>query len=135
MLSVVLQDLDLIDVLWRQDIDLGVGKEMFDVNLRRELEREREIELQKERQKVSVNLTLAFKKELAITDRELTDCNVLIFRYSKKRENSYKPNLRSRGVVGNSNGWRRITCGTEKQVIVWIPTWTSSVYLEINLLW
>lgn len=45
------EDLDLIDVLWRQDIDLGVGKEMFDVNLRRELEREREIELQKERQK------------------------------------------------------------------------------------
>ena len=73
MLSVVLQDLDLIDVLWRQDIDLGVGKEMFDVNLRRELEREREIELQKERQKVSLDLTLAFKKELAFTDRELTD--------------------------------------------------------------
>lgn len=53
MLCALLQDLDLIDVLWRQDIDLGVGKEMFDVNLRRELEREREIELQKERQKVS----------------------------------------------------------------------------------
>lgn len=45
------QDLDLIEVLWRQDIDLGVGKEVFDPNLRRELEREREIELQKERQK------------------------------------------------------------------------------------
>ena len=60
-------------MLWRQDIDLGVGKEMFDVNLRRELEREREIELQKERQKVSLDLTLAFKKDLALTDRELTD--------------------------------------------------------------
>ncbi|KAK3105693.1 hypothetical protein FSP39_003608 [Pinctada imbricata] len=45
------EDLDLIDVLWRQDIDLGVGKEVFDINLRRELEREREIELQKDRQK------------------------------------------------------------------------------------
>ncbi|XP_060567437.1 endoplasmic reticulum membrane sensor NFE2L1-like isoform X1 [Ruditapes philippinarum] len=45
------EDLDLIEVLWRQDIDLGVGKEVFDPNLRRELEREREIELQKERQK------------------------------------------------------------------------------------
>ena len=66
-----MQDLDLIDVLWRQDIDLGVGKEMFDVNLRRELEREREIELQKERQKVSLDLTLAFKKKLTSTDREL----------------------------------------------------------------
>lgn len=45
------EDLDLIEVLWRQDIDLGVGKEVFDPNLRQELEREREIELQKERQK------------------------------------------------------------------------------------
>lgn len=42
------EDLDLIEVLWRQDIDLGVGKEVFDLNLRKELEREREIELQKE---------------------------------------------------------------------------------------
>lgn len=44
------KDLDLIEVLWRQDIDLGIGKEAFDNDLRRELEREREIELQKERQ-------------------------------------------------------------------------------------
>ena len=52
-----LQDLDLIEVLWRQDIDLGVGKEVFDPSLRRELEREREIELQKERQKVNLVTT------------------------------------------------------------------------------
>lgn len=44
--------MDLIDVLWRQDIDLGLGKEAFDYNLRQELEKERELELQKERQKV-----------------------------------------------------------------------------------
>nr|KAG5695054.1 hypothetical protein BaRGS_032547 [Batillaria attramentaria] len=44
-------DLDLIDVLWRQDVDLGVGKEVFDPNLRRELERERELELRKETEK------------------------------------------------------------------------------------
>ncbi|XP_022333022.2 uncharacterized protein LOC111130344 isoform X2 [Crassostrea virginica] len=56
-------DLDLIDVLWRQDIDLGVGKEMFDVNLRRELEREREIELQKERQKQKERELLQAKLE------------------------------------------------------------------------
>lgn len=47
------QDLDLIDVLWRQDVDLGVGKEVFDPGLRRELERERELELLKEAEKVS----------------------------------------------------------------------------------
>ncbi|XP_025081964.1 nuclear factor erythroid 2-related factor 2-like isoform X2 [Pomacea canaliculata] len=45
------QDLDLIDVLWRQDVDLGVGKEVFDPGLRRELERERELELLKEAEK------------------------------------------------------------------------------------
>ncbi|XP_067687509.1 endoplasmic reticulum membrane sensor NFE2L1-like isoform X1 [Haliotis asinina] len=45
------EDLDLIEVLWRQDIDLGVGKEVFDINLRRELERDRELELQKKREK------------------------------------------------------------------------------------
>lgn len=46
--------MDLIETLWRQDIDLGVGKEVFDLNLRRELEREREIELQKQREKVGL---------------------------------------------------------------------------------
>lgn len=45
------EDLDLIDVLYRQDIDLGVQREVYDVNLRRELEREQEQVLQKEREK------------------------------------------------------------------------------------
>ena len=42
--------MDLIDVLWRQDMDLGVGREMFDLNLRRELEKQRELELLKQRE-------------------------------------------------------------------------------------
>lgn len=41
-------DLALIETLWKTDQDLGVGKEVFDLNLRKEQEREREIELQKE---------------------------------------------------------------------------------------
>ena len=45
--------MDLIEVLWRQDIDLGVGREVFDLNLRKELEKEKEIELQKQQEKVS----------------------------------------------------------------------------------
>jgi hypothetical protein len=52
LFCVVLQDLDLIEVLWRQDVDLGAGKEVFDPNLRKELEHEREIELCKEQEKV-----------------------------------------------------------------------------------
>lgn len=47
-----LQDLDLIEVLWRQDVDLGVGKEVFDPNLRHELELERQLEQRKEQEKV-----------------------------------------------------------------------------------
>lgn len=39
--------------MYRQDIDLGVQREVYDVNLRRELEREQEQVLQKEREKVS----------------------------------------------------------------------------------
>ena len=45
-----MQDLDLIEVLWRQDIDLGVSRETFDINFRKEQEKQREIELEKERQ-------------------------------------------------------------------------------------
>ena len=33
-------------------MDLGVGKEMYDTNLRKELEKERELELQKVQQQV-----------------------------------------------------------------------------------
>ena len=38
------QDMDLIEILWRQDMDLGVRREMYDLNMRRELEKERELE-------------------------------------------------------------------------------------------
>ncbi|XP_013384186.1 nuclear factor erythroid 2-related factor 2-like isoform X3 [Lingula anatina] len=44
-------DMDLIDILWRQDLDMGVAREMFDPNQRLELEKEREVELQKQQQK------------------------------------------------------------------------------------
>lgn len=30
----VLQDIDLIDILWRQDIDLGAGREVFNYSSR-----------------------------------------------------------------------------------------------------
>ena len=46
------QDLELIDVLWRQDVDLGCGKEAFDPNLRLELEKEKELEAVKQQEKV-----------------------------------------------------------------------------------
>ncbi|XP_049629378.1 nuclear factor erythroid 2-related factor 2 isoform X2 [Suncus etruscus] len=53
-------DMDLIDILWRQDIDLGVSREVFDFSLRRKehelekqkkLEKERQEQLQKEQEK------------------------------------------------------------------------------------
>ncbi|XP_073502982.1 nuclear factor erythroid 2-related factor 2 isoform X2 [Phyllobates terribilis] len=45
------QDLDLIDILWKQDIDLGVGREVFDYNQRqKEYELEKQKKLEKEHQ-------------------------------------------------------------------------------------
>ncbi|XP_076025995.1 nuclear factor erythroid 2-related factor 2a isoform X2 [Genypterus blacodes] len=47
------QDMDLIDILWRQDIDLGARREVFDYNHRQkehELQRQRELEEEKRRQ-------------------------------------------------------------------------------------
>lgn len=45
------QDMDLIDILWRQDIDLGVSREVFDFSQRRkEHELEKQKKLEKERQ-------------------------------------------------------------------------------------
>nr|AXR98667.1 nuclear factor E2-related factor 2 [Andrias davidianus] len=54
------QDMDLIDILWRQDIDLGAGREVFDYSHRqkeyelakqKKLEKERLEELQREQEK------------------------------------------------------------------------------------
>ncbi|KAJ7345604.1 hypothetical protein JRQ81_001554 [Phrynocephalus forsythii] len=54
------QDMNLIDILWRQDIDLGVRREVFDFSQRKKeyelekqkkLERERQEQLQKEQEK------------------------------------------------------------------------------------
>ncbi|CAH2305833.1 nuclear factor erythroid 2-related factor 2 isoform X1 [Pelobates cultripes] len=54
------QDMDLIDILWKQDIDLGVGREVFDYQQRQkdyELEKQKKLEkekleqLQKEQEK------------------------------------------------------------------------------------
>ncbi|XP_010878224.2 nuclear factor erythroid 2-related factor 2a [Esox lucius] len=47
------QDVDLIDILWRQDIDLGAGREMFDYCHRQkehELQRQREQDEEKQQQ-------------------------------------------------------------------------------------
>lgn len=44
------QDMDLIDILWKQDIDLGARREVFDYNHRQkehELQRQREMEEEK----------------------------------------------------------------------------------------
>ncbi|KAJ8352016.1 hypothetical protein SKAU_G00234920 [Synaphobranchus kaupii] len=47
------QDMDLIDILWRQDIDLGAEREVFDYSHRQkenELQRQRELEEEKRQQ-------------------------------------------------------------------------------------
>ncbi|CAL1534802.1 unnamed protein product [Lymnaea stagnalis] len=57
------EDLDLIDVLWQQDVDLGVGKEVYDPNLRFELEKERENELIKHQEWQKSQLLVKEKAE------------------------------------------------------------------------
>ena len=42
----------LIDILYNQDIDLGIGREAFDTNLRREQEKDKELELKKKQEQV-----------------------------------------------------------------------------------
>ncbi|XP_017325565.1 nuclear factor erythroid 2-related factor 2a [Ictalurus punctatus] len=47
------QDIDLIDILWRQDIDLGAGREVFDISYRQkevQLQRQKELEEEKRQQ-------------------------------------------------------------------------------------
>ncbi|XP_075685623.1 nuclear factor erythroid 2-related factor 2 [Rhinoderma darwinii] len=45
------QEMDLIDILWKQDIDLGVGREVFDYSQRqKEYELEKQKKLEKEHQ-------------------------------------------------------------------------------------
>ena len=63
--------MDLIDILWRQDMDLGVGREMYDQNMRRELEKERELELMKEREKEQLEKDLLAKAEESQLAQEL----------------------------------------------------------------
>lgn len=44
------QDMNLIDILWKQDIDLGASREVFDYNHRqKEHELQRQLELQEEK--------------------------------------------------------------------------------------
>lgn len=44
------QDMNLIDILWKQDIDLGARREVFDYNHRqKEHELQRQLELQEEK--------------------------------------------------------------------------------------
>ncbi|XP_051566760.1 nuclear factor erythroid 2-related factor 2-like isoform X2 [Myxocyprinus asiaticus] len=49
------QDMELIDILWRQDVDLGAGREVFDLSYRQkevELRRQREQEEEKQQQQL-----------------------------------------------------------------------------------
>jgi nuclear factor erythroid 2-related factor 2 len=46
------QDMDLIEILWRQDIDLGVERDAYDATRRQELEKQNENELAEQREKV-----------------------------------------------------------------------------------
>ena len=56
--------MDLIEILWRQDMDLGVSREAYDLNMRRQLEKDREIELQKQQVLKSQWSCVVLKKKI-----------------------------------------------------------------------
>uniref|UniRef100_A0A0B7AI49 BZIP domain-containing protein n=1 Tax=Arion vulgaris TaxID=1028688 RepID=A0A0B7AI49_9EUPU len=58
------EDLKLIDILYQQDVDLGVGKEIFDPSFREELEREQELEFIKQQEKQKFQLLAKEREEL-----------------------------------------------------------------------
>ncbi|XP_059142425.1 endoplasmic reticulum membrane sensor NFE2L1-like isoform X2 [Physella acuta] len=88
-------DLDLIDVLWQQDVDLGLGKEVFDKTLRQELEREREQEIKKQHDEQKSQLFVKEKEE-----REKQE----------QADRWLKENFRRDGETGE---WVRLQNGTE----------------------
>ncbi|KAM8934090.1 nuclear factor erythroid 2-related factor 2 [Pelodytes ibericus] len=63
-------DMDLIDILWKQDIDLGVGREVFDYQQRqKEYELEKQKKLEKERlEKLQKEQEKAFYTQLQLDE-------------------------------------------------------------------
>jgi nuclear factor erythroid 2-related factor 1/3 len=61
--NLTLEDLNLIDILYQQDVDLGIGKEVFDPSMREVLDRERELELAKQQERQKTQLLAIEKKE------------------------------------------------------------------------
>lgn len=100
--------MDLIDILWKQDIDLGARREVFDYNHRQkehELQRQREMEEEKKlhllrEQEKALLAQLQLDEETgeyipcpppsaplqsAVTSLEVTQVNALGFHYSCQR--------------------------------------------------
>lgn len=107
------EDLDLIDVLWRQDVDLGVGKEVYDPTLRFELERERELELIKHQEWQKTQLLVKEKEE-----REKHE----------QADKWLKENFRRDGETGE---WVRLQNGTSSSLD--FPETDDSLTLEAAL--
>ncbi|XP_058405295.1 nuclear factor erythroid 2-related factor 2 isoform X1 [Diceros bicornis minor] len=64
------QDMDLIDILWRQDIDLGVSREVFDFSqrLQHELEKQKTLESQERQEQLQKEQEKAFFAQLQLDE-------------------------------------------------------------------
>ncbi|XP_046514653.1 nuclear factor erythroid 2-related factor 2 isoform X1 [Equus quagga] len=64
------QDMDLIDILWRQDIDLGVSREVFDFTqrLQHELEKQKTLERQERQEQLQKEQEKAFFAQLQLDE-------------------------------------------------------------------
>lgn len=77
----------------------------------------------------SVSLNVVRYLKFYVIDKIIFCTNIFIL-HSKKTENFYKPSLRSSVDATSSNGWRRTSCGTERQVDVCVYLYMC-VYLYI----
>lgn len=62
--------MDLIDILWRQDIDLGVSREVFDFTqrLQHELEKQKTLERQERQEQLQKEQEKAFFAQLQLDE-------------------------------------------------------------------
>ena len=70
--------MDLIEVLWRQDIDLGVGRDVYNITLLKELEKERELKLQQQQQEVSAATSVSSLNYFIVSYTGLPENDIIL---------------------------------------------------------
>lgn len=103
------QEMELIDILWRQDIDLGAGREVFDSSHRR---KEHELQRQRQREKEEQLQRLQQEKDALLAQLQLDEeTGEFVPRAPPSSQQTTTPpeKVRVRGGVGGHEGRRSAT--------------------------